>query len=169
MTIKSILPALAMAATASFAQQNLSSGIDKANMDLTAKPGSDFFSYAAGGWNAAHPLTAEFSRYSQFNALQENNNKQIRELIENFANTKQKQGSLGQKIGSLYRLAMDSTRRNKEDYAPIKALLDEVQALNSRQAVQYEMARLHGLGISNFFSIGCNADVKDAQDRKSVV
>ena len=163
MTIKSILPALAMAATASFAQQNLSSGIDKANMDLTAKPGSDFFSYAAGGWNAAHPLTAEFSRYSQFNALQENNNKQIRELIENFANTKQKQGSLGQKIGSLYRLAMDSTRRNKEDYAPIKALLDDVQALNSRQAVQYEMARLHGLGISNFFSIGCNADVKDAQ------
>ena len=109
MNIKTILPALAMAATASFAQQNLSSGIDKANMDLSAKPGTDFFSYAAGGWNAAHPLTAEFSRYSQFNALQENNNKQIRELIENFANSEQKPGSLGQKIGSLYKLGTQAS------------------------------------------------------------
>ena len=163
MNIKTILPALAMAATATFAQQNLSSGIDKANMDLSAKPGTDFFSYAAGGWNAAHPLTAEFSRYSQFNALQENNNKQIRELIENFANSEQKPGSLGQKIGSLYKLAMDSTRRNREDYTPIKPLLEEVKSLDSRSAVKYEMARLQGLGIGNFFNIGCAADVKDAQ------
>ena len=163
MNIKNFLPAIALAATSAFAQQELTSGIDKANMDLNAKPGTDFFTYAAGGWNAAHPLTAEFSRYSQFNALQENNNQQIRELIENFANKPQQQGTLGQKIGSLYRLAMDSVRRNKEDYAPIKALLSEVQAVDSRRALQYEMARLHSMGIGSFFNIGCNADLKDAQ------
>ena len=43
MKLKSILLTLTMAATSSFAQQQLSSGIDKANMDLTAKPGSDFY------------------------------------------------------------------------------------------------------------------------------
>jgi putative endopeptidase len=74
-----------------------------------------------------------------------------------------KQGSLEQKIGSLYRLAMDSVRRNKEDYAPIKALLDEVQSINSRKDVQYEMAKLQSHGISNFFSFGCDADLKDAK------
>ena len=73
------------------------------------------------------------------------------------------QGSLEQKIGSLYRLAMDSVRRNKEDYAPIKALLDEVQSINSRKDVQYEMAKLQSHGISNFFSFGCDADLKDAK------
>ncbi len=163
MTIKNLLPALALAATSAFAQQELTSGIDKANMDLSAKPGTDFYSYAAGGWNASHPLTPEFARYAQFNALQEQNNKQIREMIENFASHDQKHGTLEQKIGSLYRLAMDSTRRNKEDYAPIKPILEEIQAITSRKAVQYEMARLNARSISNFFGIGCSADVMDAQ------
>lgn len=165
MNIKYFLPALALAASSAWAQQqdNLSSGIDKANMDLTAKPGTDFYQYATGGWTAAHPLTPEYSRYAQFDALAENNRKQLRELIEEMAAKQHKQGTLEQKIGSLYRLAMDSVRRNKEDYAPIKALLDEVQALNSRKAVQYEMAKLQSMGIPNFFNFGCDADLKDAK------
>ncbi len=163
MNIKTLLPALAMAAGSAFAQQELSSGIGKANMDLTAKPGTDFFAYAGGGWMAAHPLTPEFSRYSQFEALAENGNRQLRELIEQLAATKHAQGTLEQKIGSFYRLAMDSVRRNKEDYTPIKATLAEVEAVTMRKDLQYEMARLQSLGISNFFSIGCEADLKDAK------
>lgn len=155
---------VALAASSAWAQQDkLTSGIDKANMDLTAKPGTDFYQYATGGWTAAHPLTPEYSRYAQFDALAENNRKQLRELIEDMASKKHKKGSLEQKIGSLYRLAMDSVRRNKEDYAPIKALLSEVQAIDSRTAIQYEMAKLQSLGISNFFSFGCDADLKDAR------
>ena len=155
---------VALAASSAWAQQDkLTSGIDKANMDLTAKPGTDFYQYATGGWTAAHPLTPEYSRYAQFDALAENNRKQLRELIEEMASKKHKKGSLEQKIGSLYRLAMDSVRRNKEDYAPIKALLSEVQAIDSRTAIQYEMAKLQSLGISNFFSFGCDADLKDAR------
>lgn len=163
MNIKYFLPAFAFAASTVFAQDNLSSGIDKANMDLTAKPGTDFYQFATGGWQKAHPLTPEYSRYAQFDALAENNRKQLRELIEEMASKPQAKGTLEQKIGSLYRLAMDSIRRNKEDYAPIKALLAEVQAIDSRKGIQYEMARLQALGISNFFSFGCDADLKDAK------
>lgn len=165
MNIKYMLPALALAATSAWAQQqdNQSSGIDKANMDLSVKPGTDFYQYATGGWTAAHPLTPEFSRYAQFDALAENNRKQLRELIEGMAAQQHERGTLEQKIGSLYRLAMDSVRRNKEDFAPIKPLLDEIQALNSRKAIQYEMAKLQNLGVSNFFSFGCDADIKDAK------
>lgn len=42
-----------------------------------------------------------------FDALQENNRKQLRELIEEMAAKKAEPGSLEQKIGGLYRLAMD--------------------------------------------------------------
>lgn len=165
MNIKYMLPALALAATSAWAQQqdNQASGIDKANMDLSVKPGTDFYQYATGGWTAAHPLTPEFSRYAQFDALAENNRKQLRELIEGMAAQQHERGTLEQKIGSLYRLAMDSVRRNKDDFAPIKPLLDEIQALNSRKAIQYEMAKLQNLGVSNFFSFGCDADIKDAK------
>lgn len=165
MNIKYLLPTFALVMGNAFAQQAdvLSSGLDKANMDLTAKPGTDFYQYATGGWQKAHPLTAEYSRYAQFDALAENNRKQLNELIEQMAQCKHKQGSLEQKIGTYYRLAMDSVRRNKEDYAPIQSLLNEVQAINSRKGLQYEMARLQSLGISNFFHFGCDADLKDAK------
>lgn len=160
---KSLLSTLAFAATTAVAQPALTSGIDKANMNLKAKPGTDFFEYAAGGWNAAHPLTPEFSRYSQFEALGETNNRQLHELIEELAVGKFAQGSLEQKIGAYYRLYMDSVRRNREDYEPIRPLLNEIESIRTRQDVQHAQARLHALNIENFFGIGCDADLKDAR------
>ena len=82
MNIKTFLPTLAMFAGTTLAQQPLASGLDKANMDLSADPGTDFFRYAAGGWMDSHPLTPEFSRFSQFDVLNETNNRRLRELIE---------------------------------------------------------------------------------------
>ncbi len=163
MKLKTILPTLAMACGAAFAQPAQMSGIDKANMDLNADPGTDFYQYATGGWREAHPLTAEYARYSQFELLAENNRRQLRELIEGLAAKEHPQGSLEQKIGSLYRLAMDSLRRNAEDFNPIRPLLAEIEAIDSRAGVQYELARLSANGISTFFDLGCDADLKNAE------
>lgn len=124
-----LMQILAFSAATGFAQTTAQTGIDKANMDLSVKPGNDFYQYAAGGWIERHPLTPEFSRYSQFDELQENNQKQLREMIEQFANNTYPQGSLQQKIGSLYRLSMDSVRRNREGYTPIKGKLAEIEKL----------------------------------------
>ena len=163
MNFKSFLPTLALVATSAFAQQDLASGIDKANMDLDASPGTDFFQYAAGGWTKAHPLTPEYSRFAQFDALAEQCRKQLRELIEEIAAKENEPGSLEQKIGGLYRLAMDSTRRNAEDFAPIQALLQEVEAVNTRPGIQWEMAKLQRLGVQSFFATFCYADIMDAR------
>lgn len=53
-----VLAALLLGTTAAFAQQDkLGSGIDKANMDLSIKPGTDFYRYAAGNWMKNHHST----------------------------------------------------------------------------------------------------------------
>lgn len=160
--LKFIIPMLALSAGSMFAQGELSTGLDKENMNLKVKPGTDFYEYATGGWLKANPLTPEYTRYSQFDVLDNNNQKKIRELIEELANKKQEQGTLEQKIGSLYRLAMDSVRRNKEDYAPIVETLNEVRAIQTRKDVQYAVAHLHYRSISNFFGFYCAADLVDA-------
>ena len=162
MKLKLFISMLALSAGSLFAQSELSTGLDKANMNLKAKPGKDFFEYATGGWQKANPLTPEYTRYSQFDALHNNNQKQIRELIENLSKEEHELGTLEQKIGSLYRLAMDSVRRNKEDYAPIQPTLNEVEDIHTRKDVQYAVASLHNRGISNFFSFYCAADLVDA-------
>ena len=155
---------MAMAASGTFAQSSLSSGIDKANMNLTANPGTDFFEYAAGGWMKAHPLTPEYSRYAQFDALQENNRKQLKELIEELAGKQHTQGSLQQKIGSLYNAAMDSVRRNEMGWQPIERVLKEIDGIKGKSSYQMMAARLNRRGVQSMFGIYCDADLKNSKE-----
>lgn len=146
------------------AGQTMDTGIDKSNMDLKVKPGKDFYDYAGAGWRKTHPLTAEHSRFGQFNVLQEQNQKQLRELIESLAAEKQPAGSLAEKIGGLYRLAMDSTRRNTEGYAPIQPLLNRIAAVTTRSDYQLLSAQLARFGVPTLmFNIYCGADLRDAR------
>ena len=74
MRTKVLFAALLLSATTAFAQQEkLGSGIDKTNMDLTIKPGNDFYRYAAGNWMKNHPLDAEHTDNGAFTDLFEQN------------------------------------------------------------------------------------------------
>ena len=162
--MKKILILIAMTTISlSVAAQTNSTGLNTQGMDTSVKPGTDFYEFAGGNWIKQHPLTPEFSRYGQFNVLSENNQKQIRDLITELASTPQEQGSLGQKIGSLYKLAMDSVRRNQEGYEPIKPVLRKVYDIRSRQEYQLVMAQLERRGIgAMMFGIGIGADLRNA-------
>ena len=59
--------------------------INLANLDSTTTAGADFYQYACGGWMKAHPLTAEYSRFGTIDMVFENNNKQLKELVEGLA------------------------------------------------------------------------------------
>ena len=163
MKTKVLFAALLISSSAAFAQQNLSSGIDKSNLDLTIKPGDDFYRYAAGNWMKTHPLDAEHTENGAFIDLYEKSQKQIQELILGFANKPQVKGSLGQKIGSLYTLKMDSVRLNKEGWNPIKPVLARIQAIKSRKEYQLVTAQLSFRGDNTMmFDISVDADQRDA-------
>ena len=157
----SLLFALSLTALTAEAQGTV--GIDRANMNTAVKPGNDFYEYAIGGWRKAHPLDAEHARNGSFIDLDELNQKRIRGLIEEYSSTPQPQGTLGQKIGSLYNLAMDSVRRNREGVAPMRPVLDEIASITSRQQYQLVAAQLdrQGVGVM-MFGVGVGADMRDA-------
>ena len=139
------------------------SGIDLANMDTTVSAGQDFFRYACGGWNDAHPLTAEYSRFGTFDLLAENNQKQLRELIESLAAQQNEAGTAAQKIGDLYNMAMDSVTLNEQGVAPVKSLLDRIAALSDKSQIipmSAEMYRRNGIGT--YFSSYVYADPKNS-------
>lgn len=163
MKTKLLLLSLALATTSAFAQQTLGSGIDKANMDLTVKPGNDFYRYAAGGWMKSHPLDAEHPMNGAFVDLEEQNQKRIQELINEFATKPQQKGSLGQKIGSIYNLMMDSVRLNREGAAPLKPYLAKVAAIKNIHEYQYVTSSLDFEGIGTLmFDMGVGADQRNA-------
>lgn len=161
---KTFLLGLLLCATGAFAQGNLSSGIDLKNLDTSVKPGDDFYHYAAGGWLKSHPLDAEHVQNGAFTDLYEQSQKRIQDIILDFASKPQKQGTLGQKIGSLYNLLMDSVRLNREGWRPIKPVLDKIAAIKNRKEYQLVCAQLDRNGESTMmFGIGAGADQKDSE------
>lgn len=153
---------LAMAFTGAFAQTPVS-GIDPSNLDTSVRPGDDFYHYAAGGWLKSHPLDAEHSENGAFVDLYELNQKRIQDLILQYANSPQQKGSLGQKIGSLYKLMMDSVRLNREGWAPLKPTLDRIAAIKTPREYQIVTAALDRNGENTMmYGIGIDADQRNS-------
>ena len=143
--------------------QTLSTGIDPANLDTSVRPGDDFFQYAAGGWMKSHPLDSEHPENGAFVDLSEQNTLRIQELILQYAGTPQEKGSLGQKIGSLYNLRMDSVRLNREGWTPIKPVLERIAAIKDRKEYQLVTAQIDRRGEETMmYGIGVGADMRNA-------
>lgn len=124
MKTKEILTMVAMAISGTVGAQTI--GIKLENMNTEVKPGTDFYRYACGGWMENNPLPAEYARFGSFNTVDEENRKRIREIIEGLAAQPQEKGSLGQKIGDLYAMRMDSVRQNKDGVKPVLNDLNRV-------------------------------------------
>lgn len=162
-----MVAALAVAALAADAQapaaaQSAVHGVNKADMDMSARPGDDFYQYAGGGWLKANPMKPEYSSYGVFNDLAETNRKQIRELFENLSKEKHAFGSVGQKVADLYNMAMDSVRLNKEGAAPLQKDLDKVKAFSKKADFTAFIADQHLYKGNPFFGIGVDTDLKNS-------
>ena len=125
------LAALALMTTACTTKQQ-TTGIDLANLDTTAVPQNDFYQFACGGWMANNPLTPEYSRFGSFDKLGLQNLEQVNGLIQDIAAKKHLQGSIEQKIGDMYNMAMDTARRDKEGIEPVQKTLAEIEGIASR-------------------------------------
>jgi putative endopeptidase len=139
-------------------------GIDLKNLNTTVKPGTDFYEFATGGWQKRNPLTPEYSDFGSFDQLAENNRKQLLELINEIIKKKQVPGSLGQKIGDLYHIVMDSVKRNRESYTPIKGDLAMIGAIKTKSELPAMIARLQRLGVSMYFGSDIESDAKDSKN-----
>ena len=162
-----MVAALAVAALAADAQapaaaQGAVHGVNKADMDMSVRPGDDFYQYAGGGWLKANPMKPEYSSYGVFNDLAETNRKQIRELFENLSKEKHAFGSVGQKVADLYNMAMDSVRLNKEGAAPLQKDLDKVKAFSKKGDFTAFIADQHLYMGNPFFGIGVDTDLKNS-------
>ncbi len=133
-------------------------GVNIANMDQTAAPGTNFYRYASGGWIDNHPMKPEFSRYGVMDALRENSQEQVKELIAQLAALDNADGSIAQKIGDLYKIALDSVRLNADGAAPLKPYLDEVNALQEKAELGAFLAKAFRNGTNGFFGGYVHAD-----------
>ena len=144
------------------ASAQLKSGISMNDLDKSVRPADDFYEYACGGWMKANPLPAAYSRYGSFDRLGEDNNKRINGILKELQENSYPAGTVEQKLSDLYKLAMDSARREKDGLAPVMPLIQRMEAAKTKEqlfAIQLEMMPY---GDAELFVAYIGADEKNA-------
>jgi putative endopeptidase len=138
--------------------------INKNNMDLSVKPGDDFFTYVNGTWNKNNPIPSDIGRYGAFEELIDNNRKQINDIIEEASkDANLKKGTNKQKIGDFYLSGMDEAKIDALGYEPIKGDLDKIKSLATKSDLVKFTAYLHSYGVYPMFYAGGTTDEKNSK------
>lgn len=164
MKMKHIIPVVLFAAApvAAGAQAQLKSGIDLTNLDNSVRPADDFFQYACGGWMKKNPLPASYSRFGSFDKLAQDNNERINSILSDLLKNTYPEGSTERKLADLYKLAMDSTRRNAEGVKPVMPLISEIEAAGTVDDLRGLQLKYAAFGYGVPMGIGFGADEKNA-------
>lgn len=138
-------------------------GFDLSNLDKSADPTKNFYQFAVGGWVKNNPIPDDQVRWGSFTILAEDNNKILRQIIEEAAaNQNWEKGSAKQKIGDFYAVAMDSVKIEKLGYKPIIPDLKKIDALSKKDLLKYLADEyLNGNGLIFGFNIGVDAKKSD--------
>ncbi|MDQ2864207.1 MAG: M13 family metallopeptidase, partial [Bacteroidota bacterium] len=115
--------------------------IDTANMDLSIKPGNNFYLYANEKWIKNNPIPASRVRWGNFDELREENSKRLSGLLED-ASKNTSRDRKTQIIGDFYYSGMDSNTIEKKGYEPIKPTLNDIDNLKNVTDILKEMAQL---------------------------
>ena len=166
---KKLLLATAVLLTAtghynSMAQTTVKKFIDPANMDLSVKPGNDFYLYASGTWIKNNPVPAKETRWGSFNQLRDFNINAVKDVLEKAVEDKKAApGSVTKRVADFYQAGMDSSSIEKRGFTPIQPELNKIAAISNETTLLKTMAslRVSGAGSPLYgFFVG--------QDRKNV-
>lgn len=135
------------------------------DVDNTQSACTDFNAWANNNWVKANPIPADKSRWGGFDALAEKSQNAQRGIVENAAKNADgaKPGSIEQKIGWIYRAALDEAAIERAGFEPIKKDLAAIAALKTRADVVTWLQHAHARAEGRTFGFGVSADYKNAK------
>jgi putative endopeptidase len=140
----------------------LGSGIDQSGFDESVRPQDDFFAYVNGTWVKNTEMPADKARWGTFDALGEQSQRDIRELVEEVSQTDDVEpGSPTQKIRDFYNAWMDDETATAQGIEPIRGDLDAIAAIDSMDGVYTMFSKLGVYGVNSPIGLGIFSDMKN--------
>ncbi|MCU1299167.1 MAG: endothelin-converting enzyme [Acidobacteriaceae bacterium] len=134
--------------------------LDLRDMDTTADPCTDFFTYSCGGWLKQNPIPQDQTSWSLYSKLEDDNKLVLRDILEMASRPGANRGSSQQKIGDYYAGCMDEGTINSAGLKPLKADFDKITAIRSKQDLAEVAAAIADDDV--LFSFGSDQDFKDS-------
>jgi putative endopeptidase len=141
--------------------KELRSGIGADGMDVSVRPGDDFFEYVNGTWVEATEIPADKARYGTFDILRDESQENVKAIIEESATGDFAKGTDEQKVGDLYRSFMDMDTRDARGIAPLQPELDRIDAISNYDDLAVYFASVMKRNLDAPFAIGQVADFKN--------
>lgn len=136
-------------------------GIDERNFNTQVSACRDFYEHANGKWLRRNPIPPEYSSWNVFMEIFERNNDIIKGILEDVSTRENvKDGSIEQKVGTLYNVGMDEEKIENVGLTPLEPLLYEIQNISSPQDVANMIMTLHKQGLKFVFDVYADPDFK---------
>lgn len=155
----SILAAVVLMASCA-KKEELTSGINKKNMDTKVNPGDNFADYVNGTWLKNTKIPADKASYGAFDMLYDQSQKDVKAIIEDAAKSNAADGSDEQKIGDYYASFMDRKGRNAKGIKPLESEMKAVDAIANYNDLASYFGKANRAGVSVPFVIFVNQDSK---------
>src|SRR3984957_17411278 len=144
-------------------------GFDTTSLDTTVDPCSDFYKFACGKFAANHPIPADQPSVNQFYALYNVNTQSLNGILNKAAAGGAGRSPDEQKIGDFYKACMNTDAIEAKGLAPLPPLLNEIDAVKSKEQLAALMGKLQRISVTAFFCYSQQQDFKDASKQIAVV
>ena len=127
-------------------------GIEPNNFDESCSPCKDFDQYSNGTWKTNNPIPSEYTSWGTWNEVRERNLKIVRGILEETSGQEHEKGSVNQKVGDYYNVAMDTKKIEAAGWSPIADDLAKIDALQTAEDLRNLIAHYHAMnfGVDQF-------------------
>jgi putative endopeptidase len=147
----------------------LKSGVYLQNLDKSVRPQDDFYRHINGGWLATLQIPADRSNYGTFTKLQEDAERDLRDILEEAAKAKAAPGSAAQKVGDYYASFLDEATVEARGLKPLQDELTRIDALETKQDLAGYIGRAQRLFVAQPFAYFVAVDEKKSSQYLSTV
>src|SRR5438045_877863 len=138
--------------------------LDIPSMDRTADPCTDFYQYSCGGWMVNNPIPGDQAAWSVYGKLADANAKFLWGVLEADAKPRADRTDVQREIGDYFAACMNTTLIEQRGAAPLKPLLQQIDAIANKKALARFLAAEHPrtYGSGFLFGFGSTQDYGDA-------
>ena len=136
--------------------EQLSSGIELANIDKSVRAQDDFYYHVNGQWLATTEIPGDKSNYGSFSQLYDDSQAAMKTVLEKAAaNTAVKAGTDEYKLGAFFKSYMNEAKRNELGITPLNAPLAAIDDVENKSDLVALMAKIRMQGGASTIWLVC--------------